>query len=105
MAPKRTSGGDFDIVQRLADQQLDNYRRQHRELISHYNREYAALEGYRGRQILELLQNADDAGDGARGGNKVLFRLTDRHLIAANTGTPFSEDGIHSLVISDCSPK
>jgi len=34
----------------LANQQIDLYKRQCFELISHYNRETSAIDGYRGRQ-------------------------------------------------------
>lgn len=40
-----------------------------------------------------------------REGIEVLLRLTDSHLIAANTGRPFMPKGVRSLVVSDVSPK
>lgn len=89
----------------LATQQIDLYRRQGLELISHYNREVSALDGYRGRQLLELLQNADDAGVDTESGSTLLLDLSRERLIVANTGKPFSRKGLTSLVISDCSPK
>jgi hypothetical protein len=92
-------------VSEVANQQYEAYIRQPRELISHANREASALNGYRGRQVLELLQNADDAGAGLPEGCKVRFDLTRERLIVANSGVTFSYDGLMSLVISDCSPK
>jgi hypothetical protein len=89
----------------LAASQIENYRRQPAELVSHYNREVSALDGYRGRQLLELLQNADDAGVGAEAGCRLCINLTHNRLIVANTGRPFSPKGLTSLVVSDCSPK
>ena len=89
----------------LAAQQIDLYRKQGLELVSHYNREVSALDGYRGRQLLELLQNADDAGVDAESGCKLLLDLSRDRLIVANTGKPFNRKGLISLVISDCSPK
>lgn len=89
----------------IAAQQQQLYSREPRELISHYNRETSALDGYRGRQILELLQNADDAGVGATDSSHVTFFLDRQRLVVANTGNPFTHDGLMSLVISDCSPK
>lgn len=94
-----------DQVLDLANSQIDNYRRQPEELISHYNREVSALDGYRGRQLLELLQNADDAGVDAEVGCRLLLDLTRERLVVSNTGKPFSKKGLTSLVISDCSPK
>lgn len=92
------------IVETLAQHQVETYRRQRRELVSHFNRERSAVEGYRGRQLLELLQNADDAGTG-QDDARLLIDLVGDRLVVANTGTPFSERGLESLVISDCSPK
>src|SRR3990172_5487558 len=92
-------------VQDLARKQIELYRVQPAEVAYHFNREQAALDSYRGRQLLELLQNADDACEDFDGEKKLLFRLTKDHLIIANTGNPFTKQGIESLVISDNSPK
>ena len=92
-------------IETLANRQIETYLRQPEELISHYNREIRALDGYRGRQILELLQNADDAGVDSEEGCALLFHLTRDRLVVANTGKAFSEKGLIALVISDCSPK
>lgn len=92
-------------VKDLAEQQVELYRRQGLELISHFNRETSALDGYRGRQLLELLQNADDAGVDAQEDCRLLLDLSRERLVVANTGKPFSHKGLISLVISDCSPK
>ncbi len=92
-------------IRELADSQCENYLRQPAELVGHYNREISALDGYRGRQLLELLQNADDAGVDAFGGCRLLLSLSRERLVVANTGRSFSPKGLISLVISDCSPK
>jgi len=92
-------------VSDLAKKQIELYRLQPAEVASHFNREQAALDAYRGRQLLELLQNADDACENFNGEKKLLFRLNEEYLIIANTGLPFTEKGIESLVISDNSPK
>jgi hypothetical protein len=89
----------------LADGQKDSYRKQPAELIGHFWHEHNVADAYRGRQILELLQNADDAGEDFEGEKRVLLRLTDSHLIAANTGHAFTPKGVRSLVVSDVSPK
>lgn len=85
-----------DYIQRLALAQVESYQKQPIELIGHYQHERSVADDYRGRQILEVLQNADDAGEGFDGENRVLLRLTDSFLIAANTGQAFSRDGIRS---------
>lgn len=93
------------VIQTISTKQRSLYEHEPRELISHFNRETSALDGYRGRQILELLQNADDAGADLEDGCRVVFSLDRECLVVANTGLPFTEDGLMSLVISDCSPK
>jgi len=93
------------VIQAISADQRNLYEREPRELISHYNRETSALDGYRGRQVLELLQNADDAGADLDDGCKVVFSLDRNRLVVANTGALFTHDGLMSLVISDCSPK
>ena len=92
-------------IRDLARSQIENYLRQPAELVGQYNREVSALDGYRGRQLLELLQNADDAGVGATAACTLLLSLSRQRLIVANTGKVFSRKGLTSLVISDCSPK
>ena len=101
----RTIPPEREQVVELAASQIDNYQRQPEELVSHFNREVSALDGYRGRQLLELLQNADDAGVDAEAGCRLLLDLSRERLVVANTGKPFSKKGLTSLVISDCSPK
>lgn len=91
-------------VAKLASDQLELYTRQPKELVGHANRELAAIEGYRGRQLLELLQNADDAAEHADGG-RLLVELCEDCVVVANSGSAFSPGGLESLVISDCSPK
>lgn len=105
------NGGGFDsiesarlAVERLARDQCEIYRRQPKELISHANRETSTIDGYRGRQLLELLQNADDAAAGSLRA-RLLIEIKDGCVVVANSGVAFSQRGLESLVISDCSPK
>lgn len=70
-----------------------------------YTHERGVEKAYRGRQLLELLQNSDDAGKDHPRPARFLLRLTGDFLVAANDGAPFSPAGIESLVISDRSPK
>lgn len=91
-------------VAKLGSDQLELYARQPKELVGHANREFAAIEGYRGRQLLELLQNSDDAAEHSDGG-RLLVELRDDCVVVANSGSAFCAGGLESLVISDCSPK
>jgi len=69
-----------------------------------YRREIDRSKGYHGRQLLELLQNADDEAENTENPS-VLIKLEQDRLIIANNGTPFSKAGILSLMYSDNSPK
>lgn len=75
------------------------------ELISSYNRERSHASSYEGRELLELIQNADDSGAEYLTPNKMFIKLTPKALYIANTGIPFSPEGIKSLMVSDNSPK
>lgn len=69
-----------------------------------YRREIERSKGYHGRQLLELLQNADDEAENTEKPS-VLIKLEIDRLIIANNGSPFSKEGILSLMYSDNSPK
>lgn len=75
-----------------------------RNITGPYNREIALKKGYDGRQLLELLQNADDAAENSEHPS-VLIRLEENRLVVANNGEPFSKSGVGSLIDSDNSPK
>lgn len=81
------------------------YRNKPSLLIADYRREQDIARDYEGREILELLQNANDqaAERGERG--RVLLELSQRGLIVANTGLAFSVGGVASLQTSHLSPK
>ncbi|MGH2568924.1 MAG: sacsin N-terminal ATP-binding-like domain-containing protein, partial [Bacteroidota bacterium] len=70
-----------------------------------YNKEQEITRDYSGREILELLQNANDAAAEVDIKGKVLIELHPNILIVANTGEPFSSGGISSLIFSHISPK
>ncbi len=89
------------IEKSIKDQ--ENTYKSHDRILSDYNNEQATVEGYNGRQLLELLQNADDAGS-----DKVLIKLDTQNktLKISNTGEqPFSDTGIKSIMIAHRSPK
>ena len=90
-----------DQVDRLAQ----TYTAQPDRVISDYYREESCTKDYHGRELLELLQNADDAGFEYEGPCRVEIHLSQAGLCIANTGKPFGPDGVISLLISDNSPK
>lgn len=75
------------------------------QLIADYRRERQIARDYQGREILELLQNANDAAAEKNTNGKVKLILSQDGLIVANTGKPFTIGGVQSLRISDLSPK
>jgi len=83
---------------------MATFRNEPEEMVEAFERERASIDQYRGREVLELLQNADDAGVGF-GRNKALIRAWPEGLCVANTGVPFSAAGVDSLVVSNLSPK
>lgn len=73
------------------------------EIVSGYNRENSLSKDYEGRQIYELLQNADDESNDSDG--KVLIKFDGKILTVSNTGNPFSFQGVKSLLYPNASPK
>jgi hypothetical protein len=75
------------------------------QLIADYRRERQITGDYQGREILELLQNANDAAAEKEIRSQVKIVLSRDGLIVANTGSPFTTGGVQSLRVSDLSPK
>jgi hypothetical protein len=81
-----------------------HYKEAPASIIEHYNIEQQNIQSYNGRQLLELLQNADDASERTNK-KKVLIKLENNQLIIANNGEPFTEGGFRSILYSNLSPK
>lgn len=80
-----------------------------RRLIADSNLESADAGGYRGREILELLQNADDAGVDRQGGGtehvRVKMILSRSSLTVANSGQTMLPDDLDAIAIAATSNK
>jgi hypothetical protein len=74
------------------------------EILSAYRREIAEIEGYHGRELLELLQNAVDELESATD-KFVCIELAGNTLRFSNNGNVFTKDGITSLMYTNLSPK
>ncbi len=74
-------------------------------LVSDSNQERQVVGDYAGREILELLQNANDAAAEADMRGRVRIELLADGLIVANEGAPFTRDGVASLRLANISPK
>jgi hypothetical protein len=73
-------------------------------ILEHYNIERQNVEAYNGRQLLEMLQNADDASEKTTQ-KTVLIKLANNELLIANNGIPFDENGFRSIIYSNLSHK
>ena len=103
---------ELEQIQKYIYDKRQNYLRRANEIRADYNRENNTKLSYVGRQIFELLQNADDCCEKDSNGLpkkdaeiKVKFELRDHLLIIQNTGEPFVPRGILSLMDTDSSSK
>jgi len=94
-----------DWLAQRKERQRTTYLNRASRLKSDYNREETQAKAYSGRVLLELIQNANDAGLDYSNSVDIYLELTEDHLLIANTGEPFSKKGVESLLISDNSPK
>lgn len=84
---------------------LEVYFKQPPRLIQDYNSEKETTRDYLGREIFELLQNANDAATEADVRGRVFVELAHDYLIVANTGEYFTIGGVNSLLFSHISHK
>lgn len=103
-----------EFVDKLREEYIEKHKKlQIRdELIEENNIERRDVKGYHGREILELLQNADDAyqksidiGEKPSCNLEVEINYQNGNLVVSNTGTFFDEEGIKAIVQGNNSPK
>jgi hypothetical protein len=94
-----------DWIRGRCDRTRKTYATDPTRLIADARDEREESAGYRGREILELIQNADDSGVLTGEAVAVDIRVTDSGVIVANTGSHFSPGGLNSVVIKGSSPK
>ena len=101
-------------IDKLRQEYINNHLcyQERDELIAENNIEKRDIKGYHGREILELLQNADDAfqksidkGENPQCELKVTICYKGNVLTVTNTGTCFDEAGIKAIVQGNNSPK
>lgn len=101
-------------INQLREEYIDNHiKQQERDLlIAENNIEKRDIKGYHGREILELLQNADDAYQksidiGEKPNCELLVEISylNNALRITNTGTFFDKNGIKAIVQGNNSPK
>ncbi|MCQ2588281.1 MAG: DUF3883 domain-containing protein [Treponema sp.] len=97
----------------VSEYKEDHVREQERDLlIAENNIEKRDIKGYHGREILELLQNADDAyqksielGEKPEDDLEVVITYKKNTLSITNSGTYFDKAGIKAIVQGNNSPK
>ncbi|WP_162845504.1 sacsin N-terminal ATP-binding-like domain-containing protein [Labilibaculum antarcticum] len=89
-------------VKALIKENVATYKISTKRIISDYRGEKGFTEAYNGRQLLELLQNADDAKT-----DEVLISLNKEKqlLTISNNGNPFDLKGLQSLMLANTSSK
>ena len=92
-----------DILDLIAKRR-DIYIKDPLLIVEHFNNENKIIDEYNGRQLLEMIQNANDESDTSKP-KKVKITLENNTLLIANNGNPFSIGGVESLIYSDLSPK
>jgi len=92
------------IVRREVELLHKGYKDNPKLMLQTNIQENEKIQGYRGRELLELLQNAVDELEGAK--DKIVkIELNEKTLCVSNNGRVFSEDGVISLMYSNLSPK
>lgn len=101
-------------IETLEKEYIANHVKQQErhELIRENNIEKRDVKGYHGREIFELIQNADDAyqksidvGQRPHDDLQVSIIYKNHNLIVSNTGTFFDKDGVKAIVEGNNSPK
>ena len=94
----------IDFIKSKLEIRKKDYLNDPLRILEDYRKEKEKIEEYNGRQLLEMLQNADD--EAITDKEKTCFiKLIENQLTIANNGRKFSEDGIESLMYSNISPK
>ena len=92
------------FIENLNEVMRNGYKDDHGRITSDYNQEQEALQSYHGREILELLQNADDEMIDPLP-KEVRLSFDKETLIIANFGNEFTKEGVESLRLAHLSPK
>ena len=103
-----------EYINKLSQEFIDTHIKEQEieTLAQQNNRESEDIKGYHGREILELLQNIDDAFERKLKENpnltetaKAKVEYKNNVLTISNTGTCFDKDGIKSICAGNLSTK
>lgn len=90
------------LLQQAIDSRINEYQREPARMISDFNAERQHIDDYNGRQLLELIQNADDEQADII---SIHLDTASKKLTISNTGNSFSRSGYESLMLSNLSSK
>lgn len=92
------------FIEEKVSRRINGYRNENELIGSEYARENELGRSYKGREVLELLQNAEDelTEDLPK---EIFISIDGKTLSVANYGEPFTEEGITSLMYSNTSNK
>ncbi len=92
----------YQDIQEIIKRYEESYLKNPSLLFAGYNTEREIVKEYNGRQILELLQNADDANTDKI---SIEFSSSKKQLIISNMGIGFCKNGVESLMFAGISSK
>ncbi|MDO8727661.1 MAG: hypothetical protein Q7J35_16475, partial [Candidatus Methanoperedens sp.] len=98
-------------IENFRDTTLKTYKNEPDRIREDFGSEYRVSDDYKGRALLELLQNADDAqiseneGYLKIGKPEIIFRLTKDAFYCANGGYLMTSKGLNSICRLSHSPK
>lgn len=99
------SEANIQFIKEVLNIKINHYNgflAENERIISDYNNEIKTSNDYNNRQILELLQNAEDAKATEV---EIVLDKEQKKIVIRNNGEQFISKGIASLMISDNSPK
>ncbi|WP_127136842.1 hypothetical protein [Flagellimonas oceanensis] len=80
---------DNKAIKELIKGRRREYLQSPLRIVEDYNNENKNIDEYNGRQLLEMIQNANDECDTQKP-KKVLIKLEEESLIIANNGNPLA---------------
>ncbi len=98
------------LIDEIREQALNRYLQNDFELKRDLDIEKHDVNGYHGRELLELLQNVDDAAERQHNNDRqqdviAHIKYSQEILTVSNTGTVFDLEGIKALVFGHISAK
>lgn len=102
---QRENSALADVVRHQRELVLETYAGDPKRIREDANNEQTIIEGaYRTRQVFELVQNAVDALD-SNGAGRIEVVVANGNLYVANSGEPFTKEGVIGVLTSHLSNK